>query len=83
MLDGPHPPEVKEQALIIISNITAGARDKDYVMEDENIIKKIREFLVRICRLPVILLNDSYLISVLHSSRWCPTTSSRWVPCLW
>lgn len=48
MLDGPHPPEVKEQALIIISNITAGARDKDYVMEDENIIKKIREFLVRI-----------------------------------
>ncbi|XP_065088259.1 armadillo repeat-containing protein 8-like isoform X2 [Ochlerotatus camptorhynchus] len=46
VLDGPHPPEVKEQALIIISNITAGARDKDYVMEDENIIKKIREFLV-------------------------------------
>ncbi|XP_039437375.1 armadillo repeat-containing protein 8-like isoform X1 [Culex pipiens pallens] len=46
VLDGPHPPEVKEQALIIISNITAGARDKDYVLEDENIIKKIREFLV-------------------------------------
>ncbi|XP_055627183.1 armadillo repeat-containing protein 8-like isoform X2 [Toxorhynchites rutilus septentrionalis] len=46
VLDGPHPPEVKEQALIIISNITAGARDKDYVLENENIIRKIREFLI-------------------------------------
>ncbi|ETN59049.1 armadillo repeat-containing protein 8 [Anopheles darlingi] len=46
VLDDPHPPEVKEQALIIISNITAGARDKDYVLQDEKIIKKIRDFLV-------------------------------------
>lgn len=46
VLDDPHPPEVKEQALIIISNITAGAREKDYVLQDEKIVKKIRDFLV-------------------------------------
>ena len=46
MLDKPYPAEIKEQALIIISNIAAGAREIDYVIEDDNIIKKIREFLV-------------------------------------
>uniref|UniRef100_A0A182PDL8 Armadillo repeat-containing protein 8 n=1 Tax=Anopheles epiroticus TaxID=199890 RepID=A0A182PDL8_9DIPT len=46
VLDDPHPPEVKEQAIIIIGNITAGARDEDYVLQDEKIVKKIRDFLV-------------------------------------
>uniref|UniRef100_A0A182M6K8 Armadillo repeat-containing protein 8 n=1 Tax=Anopheles culicifacies TaxID=139723 RepID=A0A182M6K8_9DIPT len=46
VLDDPHPPEVKEQAIIIIGNITAGAQDEDYVLQDEKIVKKIRDFLV-------------------------------------
>ncbi|XP_053676424.1 armadillo repeat-containing protein 8-like [Anopheles nili] len=46
VLDDPHPPEVKEQAIIIIGNITAGARDEDYVLQDEKIVKKIRDFLI-------------------------------------
>uniref|UniRef100_A0A182SFY2 Armadillo repeat-containing protein 8 n=1 Tax=Anopheles maculatus TaxID=74869 RepID=A0A182SFY2_9DIPT len=46
VLDDPHPPEVKEQAIIIIGNITAGVRDEDYVLQDEKIVKKIRDFLV-------------------------------------
>lgn len=47
MLDCPHPPEVKEQALCIIGNIASGAGKIDYVMEDDRILKKLLEFLVK------------------------------------
>lgn len=46
VLDSPHPAEVKEQALCIIGNIAAGAQTKDYVMEDEHILRRLGEFLV-------------------------------------
>lgn len=45
VLDSPHPSEVKEQALCILGNIAAGARLRDYIMEDEFIIKKIAEYM--------------------------------------
>jgi hypothetical protein len=48
VLDSPHPSEVKEQALCILGNIGAGARDKDYILEDEHILNKLLEFLVSI-----------------------------------
>lgn len=48
VLDSPHPAEVKEQALCIIGNIAAGAQTKDYVMEDEHILRRLGEFLVSI-----------------------------------
>ncbi|XP_055689279.1 armadillo repeat-containing protein 8-like isoform X3 [Lutzomyia longipalpis] len=45
VLDSQHPSEVKEQALCIIGNIGAGAQATDYVMEDENTLRKLGEFL--------------------------------------
>lgn len=46
VLDSPHPAEVKEQALCIIGNIAAGAQVKDYVIEDDRIIKRLGDFLM-------------------------------------
>lgn len=46
VLDSPHTPEVKEQALCIIGNIAAGAGITDYVMEDERILLKLLDYMV-------------------------------------
>lgn len=46
MLESPHTPEIKEQALCIIGNIAAGAGITDYVMENECILKKLFDFIV-------------------------------------
>jgi armadillo repeat-containing protein 8 len=46
VLDSNHPAEVKEQALCILGNIGAGARDKDYILEDEALLVRLLEFLV-------------------------------------
>lgn len=48
VLESPHTPEIKEQALCIIGNIAAGAGITDYVMENERILKKLFDFLVSI-----------------------------------
>lgn len=45
VLDAQYPPEVKEQALCIIGNIAAAGQVKDYIMEDEIILKKLIEYL--------------------------------------
>lgn len=45
VLDAQYPPEVKEQALCIIGNIAAAGQVKDYIMEDEVILKKLIEYL--------------------------------------
>lgn len=46
VLESPHTPEIKEQALCIIGNIAAGAGITDYVMENECILKKLFDFIV-------------------------------------
>jgi armadillo repeat-containing protein 8 len=46
VLDSNHPAEVKEQALCILGNIGAGARDRDYILEDESLLVKLLDFLV-------------------------------------
>lgn len=46
VLDSPHTPEVKEQALCIIGNIAAGAGITDYVMEDERTLCKLIDYMV-------------------------------------
>lgn len=46
VLESPHTPEIKEQALCIIGNIAAGAGITDYVMENERILKKLFDFIV-------------------------------------
>lgn len=48
VLESPHTPEVKEQALCIIGNIAAGAGITDYVMEDERTLCKLIEYMVNI-----------------------------------
>ncbi|XP_055324144.1 armadillo repeat-containing protein 8-like isoform X1 [Sitodiplosis mosellana] len=45
VLESPHTPEIKEQALCIIGNIAAGAGITDYVMENERILKKLFDFI--------------------------------------
>lgn len=45
VLDSPYPSDVKEQALCIIGNIGAEAQ-ADYVMDDDNTLRKLGEFLV-------------------------------------
>lgn len=48
MLDSQqHNSEVKEQALCIIGNIAACMHEREYVMEDENILIKLKDYLVR------------------------------------
>lgn len=46
VLESPHPAEVKEQALCIIGNIASGAGLTDYVMQDDNILQKLLDFMV-------------------------------------
>lgn len=48
VLDSPHTPEVKEQALCIIGNIAGGAGVTDYVMEDERILRKLLDYMVNL-----------------------------------
>lgn len=48
MLESPHPPEVKEQALCIVGNIASGAGATDYVMNDDRILHKLLHFMVNI-----------------------------------
>lgn len=47
MLDANHPAFIKEQALCIVGNIAVGSGNKEYVLDDDNIMAKISEALVR------------------------------------
>lgn len=46
VLESPHTPDIKEQALCIIGNIAAAAGITDYVMENERILKKLFDLIV-------------------------------------
>lgn len=48
VLDSPHTPEVKEQALCIVGNIAGGAGVTDYVMDDERILRKLLDYMVNL-----------------------------------
>ncbi|XP_050432318.1 armadillo repeat-containing protein 8-like [Adelges cooleyi] len=45
ILEGEHLPEVKEQALCILANIADGDVAKDYIMRNNDILKKIQEYM--------------------------------------
>ena len=47
ILDANHPSEVKEQALCILANIADGDSAKDFIMSNEDILKKLSEYMVR------------------------------------
>jgi hypothetical protein len=44
VLDSPHSPEIKEQALCIIGNLAAG--DHELILNDDKILLKLKDFLV-------------------------------------
>ena len=46
ILDGSHSSEVKEQALCILANVGDGDAAKDFIMNNEDILKKLQEFMV-------------------------------------
>ncbi|XP_018336803.1 armadillo repeat-containing protein 8 isoform X2 [Agrilus planipennis] len=45
VLEGPHSPDVKEQALCILANIADGERAKDYIMANEDVLKKLTDYM--------------------------------------
>ncbi|XP_065202896.1 armadillo repeat-containing protein 8-like isoform X2 [Planococcus citri] len=46
ILDANHPSEVKEQALCILANIADGDSAKDFIMNNEDILKKLSEYMI-------------------------------------
>lgn len=45
VLEGPHTPDVKEQALCILANIADGERAKDHIMANEDVLKKLTDYM--------------------------------------
>lgn len=46
ILDANHSSEVKEQALCILANIGDGDTAKDFIMNNDDILKKLQEYMV-------------------------------------
>lgn len=47
VLEGSYPAEVKEQALCILGNIGDGEKAKDMIMANEDVLRKLVDYLVR------------------------------------
>ena len=48
VLEGPHLPEVKEQALCILGNIADGEKAKYHIMANEDVLKKLVDYMTHI-----------------------------------
>jgi armadillo repeat-containing protein 8 len=46
ILEGNHSAEVKEQALCILANIADGDAAKDFIMQNEDVLKKLATYMV-------------------------------------
>ncbi|CAG9832350.1 unnamed protein product [Diabrotica balteata] len=46
VLEGPHPPDVKEQALCILGNIADGERAREHIMSNEDVLKKLIDYMI-------------------------------------
>lgn len=46
ILEGDHSPEVKEQALCILANIADGDSAKDFIMSNEDVLKKLESYMM-------------------------------------
>jgi armadillo repeat-containing protein 8 len=46
VLEGSYPAEVKEQALCILGNIGDGEKSKDFIMANEDVLRKLVDYLV-------------------------------------
>ncbi|ENN75562.1 hypothetical protein YQE_07905, partial [Dendroctonus ponderosae] len=65
VLEGPHSPEVKEQALLILSSIADGDRAKDHIMINEDILKKLVDYMTH----PAPCLQESAVFCIGNLSR--------------
>lgn len=48
VLEGSYPAEVKEQALCILGNIGDGEKAKDMIMANEDVLRKLVDYLVSV-----------------------------------
>lgn len=46
ILEGEHSPDVKEQALCILANIADGDTAKDFIMSNEDVLRKLINYMV-------------------------------------
>lgn len=65
VLEGPHSPEVKEQALLILSNIGDGERAKDHIMTNDDVLKKLVDYMTH----PAPCLQESAVFCIGNLSR--------------
>lgn len=57
VLEGSYPAEVKEQALCILGNIGDGEKAKDLIMANEDVLRKLVDYLVRTLFMFIIILS--------------------------
>jgi hypothetical protein len=50
VLEGPHSPEVKEQALCILGNIADGEKAREHIMSNEDVLKKLIDYMTHPAR---------------------------------
>ncbi|KAL1516972.1 hypothetical protein ABEB36_000797 [Hypothenemus hampei] len=65
VLEGGHSPEVKEQALLILSNIADGEKAKENIMINEDILKKLVDYMTH----PAPCLQESAVFCIGNLSR--------------
>lgn len=46
ILEGEHSPDVKEQALCILANIADGETAKEFIMSNEDVLRKLTNYMV-------------------------------------
>ena len=62
ILEGDHSVEVKEQALCILANVADGDTAKDYIMGNEDMLKKLMSYMVSDVKGFFIIKNASYTL---------------------
>lgn len=65
VLEGSHSPEIKEQALLILSNIADGERAKDHIISNDDVLKKLVDYMTH----PAPCLQESAVFCVGNLSR--------------
>ena len=46
ILEGEHSPDVKEQALCILANIADGETAEEFIMSNEDVLRKLTNYMV-------------------------------------
>ncbi|KAL3284207.1 hypothetical protein HHI36_018371 [Cryptolaemus montrouzieri] len=65
VLEGPHAPEIKEQALCILGNIADGERARDHIMSNEDVLKKLIDYMTH----PALCLQETSVFCINNLAR--------------